>query len=108
MLGRGIIANPGLIRQLKTGVPTDRKNLKAFHDEVLQGYKENLREEKNSLFRMKEMWVYMSHLFDNHEKYMKKIRKSQSLAEYDCVVNMLFAEQELLPDGPARWNLPQK
>ena len=108
MLGRGIIANPGLIRQLKTGVPTDKKTLKAFHDEVLQGYKEYLREEKNSLFRMKEMWIYMIHLFDNHEKYMKKIRKAQSLPEYDCVVNMLFAEQELLCDGPARWNLPQK
>lgn len=108
MLGRGIIANPGLIRQLKIGVPTDKKTLKAFHDEVLQGYKEYLREEKNSLFRMKEMWIYMIHLFDNHEKYMKKIRKAQSLPEYDCVVNMLFAEQELLCDGPARWNLPQK
>lgn len=108
MLGRGVIANPGLIRQLKAGVPTDKKTLKAFHDEVLQGYREYLREEKNSLFRMKEMWIYMIHLFTSHEKYMKKIRKAQSLAEYDCVVNMLFDEQDLLIDGPDRWNLPQK
>lgn len=108
MLGRGIIADPGLIRQLKTGVPTDKKTLKAFHDEVQQGYLGYLREEKNTLFRMKEMWVYMIHLFADHEKYMKKIRKSQSLAEYNGVVQTLFAERELLPDGPERWNLPQK
>ena len=108
MLGRGIIANPGLIRQLKTGIATDKKTLKAFHDEVMQGYLGYLREEKNTLFRMKEMWVYMIHLFADHEKHLKKIRKSQSLAEYGCVVQSLFAERELLPEGPARWNLPQR
>jgi tRNA-dihydrouridine synthase len=108
MLGRGVIANPGLIRQIRTGEPTDKITLRAFHDEVLQGYREVFGEDKNALFRMKEMWIYMIHLFSGHEKYAKKIRKSQSLAEYGCAVDALFAEQELLPDGPLRWNLPQR
>ena len=106
MLGRGVIANPGLIHQLKTGEQTDRKKLRAFHDEVLQGYQEYLG--TDALFRMKEMWIYMSHLFTEHEKYVKKIRKAQSLAEYGYAVDALFAQQELLPDGPRKWNLPQK
>ncbi len=106
MLGRGVIANPGLIRQIKTGQPTDKKTLRAFHDEVLQGYREVFGEDKNALFRMKEMWIYMIHLFSEHERYAKKIRKAQSLAEYGCAVDALFAEQELLVNGPKRWELP--
>ncbi len=106
MLGRGVIANPGLIRQIKTGQPTDKKTLRAFHDEVLQGYREVFGEDKNALFRMKEMWIYMIHLFSEHERYAKKIRKAQSLAEYGCAVDALFAEQELLTGGPKRWELP--
>ncbi|MDO4323325.1 MAG: tRNA-dihydrouridine synthase family protein [Lachnospiraceae bacterium] len=108
MLGRGVIANPGLIRQIRTGQPTDKKTLRSFHDEVLQGYREVFGEDKNALFRMKEMWIYMIHLFSSHEKYAKKIRKAQSLAEYGCAVDALFGEQELLPAGPERWKLPER
>lgn len=123
MLGRGAIANPGLIRQLKTGVPTDKKNLQAFHDEILEAQREMVHEDKNAMFRMKEMWIYMIHLFGptaeekseyamsgsrTVEKCGKKIRKAQSLMEYKCAVDQLFAECELLHDGPKKWNLPQK
>ncbi len=108
MLGRGMLANPGLIRQLKTGERADRKTLKAFHDEVMNGYSEYLSGDKNVIFRMKELWIYMIHSFSNYEKYAKRIRKVQSLAEYRSVVDELFAQQEFLPEGPARWNLPQK
>lgn len=123
MLGRGAIANPGLIRQLKTGVPTDKKNLRAFHDEILEAQREMVHEDKNAMFRMKEMWIYMIHLFGptaeekseyalsgsrTVEKCGKKIRKAQSLMEYKCAVDQLFAECELLYDGPKKWNLPQK
>lgn len=108
MLGRGVIANPGLIRQIRSGLKTDKKTLRAFHDEVLEEYRSLFGEDKNALFRMKEMWIYMIHLFTNHEKYAKKIRKAQSLAEYRCAADALFLEQDLLPDGPEKWNLPQR
>ena len=153
MLGRGAIANPGLIRQLKTGIPTDKKNLRAFHDEILEAQREMVHEDKNAMFRMKEMWIYMIHLFGptkaeiadyerihgsidvygtqasgkeltsfavaagnsftmiesrTAEKCAKRIRKAQSLAEYKCAVDQLFAECELLDHGPKKWNLPQK
>lgn len=108
MLGRGVIANPGLIRQLKTGIPTDKKILRAFHDDLMNAYREVLSGDKNVIFRMKEIWIYMIHLFADHEKYAKKIRKSQNLLEYTAAVNALFADCELLPDGPVKWNLPQK
>lgn len=133
MVGRGAIANPGLIRQLKTGTPTDKKSLRAFHDEILEAQREMVQEDKNAMFRMKEIWIYLIHLFGptaqeqaeqeriygeaarkltaearTAEKCAKKIRKAQSLAEYKCAVDQLFAECELLESGPKKWNLPQR
>ena len=51
------------------------------------------------LFKMKELWVYLGSLFENHEKYAKKIRKAQTLAAYRKAVDDLFAEQELLRES---------
>ena len=63
MLGRGLIANPGLIREIKNGSSVDKDTLKSFHDEVYGGYKEILSGDKNVLFKMKEFWLYMIHIF---------------------------------------------
>ena len=51
------------------------------------------------MYRMKELWFYMSQLFTETDKYRKKIQKAEKLAVYESVVNRLFAEQELVdPD----------
>ena len=51
------------------------------------------------MYRMKELWFYMSQLFTEPDKYRKKIQKAEKLAVYESVVNRLFAEQELVdPD----------
>ena len=93
MIGRGAIADPGLFRQIRTKEATDRKRLRAFHDEVLAGYREAFGEDKNAMFRMKEIWIYMFRLFPDCEKYAKQIKKSQSLAQYICAVDAIFAQQ---------------
>ena len=38
MLGRGIIANPGLMNEIKNNTNIDKKVLKDFHDEMLYKY----------------------------------------------------------------------
>lgn len=93
MLGRGIIANPQLIDMIQTGnVKEDWGKIKAFHDEVCSGYEAVLSGDRNVLFKMKELWFYMGQMFEGNEKYMKKIKKSQSLAEYRGVVKGMFGE----------------
>lgn len=93
MLGRGAIADPALFRQIRTGEATDRKRLRDFHDEILAGYRKAFGEDKNAMFRMKEIWIYMFRLFPDCEKYAKQIKKSQSLAQYICAVDAIFAQQ---------------
>lgn len=114
MLGRGVIANPGLIRELCDGEhaqavrKTGKAELRAFHDELFEQYREIFREEKNAIFHMKELWTYLLHSFADAQKHGKRLRKAGSLNEYLCAVDALFRECELLPDGPEVWTLPMK
>lgn len=96
MLGRGILANPGLIDLLSTGVKVDKKHIREFHQKVFADYKMALSADRDVLFKMKELWCYMIHIFSEHEKYAKKIKKADKLSDYNRVVELLFQEQELV------------
>lgn len=95
MLGRGILTNPGLAREIRTGIKTDKGTLKAFHDEIYEEYKQVLFGDKTVLFKMKEFWFYVGDLFEDSKKYIKKIRKSEKLAIYETVVEELFSDKNL-------------
>lgn len=96
MLGRGILANPGLTNEIKNNAHIDKKVLKDFHDEVLNKYIELFNEDGNAMFRMKELWGFMSNIFSDNKKYVKKIKKSQKLSDYNEAVLSLFTEQEII------------
>lgn len=98
MVGRGAIANPGLIREVKNGQKIDKKTLREFHDKIMNDYKEAFSGEHNVLFKMKELWIYMINLFADSEKYGKKIKKSQRLQPYVEIVNSLFENLDLKTD----------
>ena len=90
MLGRGIIANPGLIGEMKGKAVIDIATIRKFHDDVLHGYQSILSGDKNVLFKMKEFWFYLIHMFENHERYAKKLRKVQQFSDYMCIVDEIF------------------
>lgn len=96
MLGRGILKNPGLVQLLRMGESkVTKEKLHAFHDDILHGYQEVMSGDKNTLFKMKELWFYLGDNFMAPEKYLKKIKKAERLIEYETVVAALFREQEL-------------
>ncbi len=96
MIGRGILANPGLIDEIESNAFIDKKVLKDFHDKVFSRYIEVYNEEKNAMFRMKELWSYMIYIFSNNKKYAKDIRKAQRVADYNLAVSRIFREQEII------------
>lgn len=88
MLGRGILENPFLIREISRD-PEAGKDMAvfwAFHDDVYQGYQELSMGNKNVLFKMKELWCYMGKLFPGREKTLKKIRKAESPRSYEAAL----------------------
>lgn len=98
MLGRGLLANPALISAITDHMKIDKILLKDFHDKVYEGYKSVLFGDKNVLYKMKELWFYMSQVFSDPAKYVKKIRKSERLYDYDEAVASIFRELELVGD----------
>ena len=102
MLGRGILANPGLPGRLCGKKQPSKQEIKQFLDRLVQDYREVLSGERDVLFRMKELWFYLGFLFTNPEKYVKKINKAQRLCDYEEAVRTLFREQELAENGAFR------
>ena len=64
----------------------NRDQLEGFLDELLREYKKIIPEDKNTLFRLMEVWSYLARSFPNGEKVLKKIRKCKSLTEYRVLV----------------------
>ncbi len=95
MLGRGILANPALFRQLQGGAPLDKDSLKVFLHRLIADYQSAYSGETNVLYRLKELWFYLGHSFTNPAKYVKQIKKAQRLADYREAERKLFAEQEI-------------
>ncbi|MGI6070644.1 MAG: tRNA dihydrouridine synthase [Blautia sp.] len=96
MYGRGLIANPGLVGEIRTGQKLEKTVLRQFHDEIYMSYQEVLSGDTNVLFRMKELWAHMAGSFAHPEKYLKKIRKAKQCRDYETAVDALFAEQALI------------
>lgn len=90
MIGRGLLQNPGLLGEIKGNPPAEKETLRAFHDEILEGCLQTFRAEKDVVFHLKEIWFYLTKSFPEREKYLKLIRKCQSLPEYRMIVQQIF------------------
>lgn len=96
MLGRGVIANPGLVNQITNHIKLDKNLLKEYHDKICEDYQKILSGDRNVVFKMKEIWFYMIPMFTDNAKYAKKIKKAVKLADYEEAVSSLFREQEII------------
>lgn len=99
MLGRGIIANPGLVGGIRTGQRLDKARLREFHGLVYEGYREILSGDRNVLFKMKEIWVSMIRIFSDNGKYIKAVKKAQRFGEYEAAVSRIFSDLEFVEEA---------
>ncbi len=90
MIGRGLIANPGLIEEYKTGEKTNLELFKEFHDSIFNQYSNILYGERSLLFKMKDHWKVWKINFPNNAKDIKKIQKSQTIMAYKKSVDLIF------------------
>lgn len=104
MLGRGLLANPALAERIRgiEEAPLTSSRLAAFHRVLYEGYRLAIPEERNVLFKMKEMWTYLICMFPEADRYGKKIKKAKSAGEYEAAVAALFREREPAPQAGYR------
>jgi len=86
MIGRGLIADPGMLTPGGTTVSA----LEAFHDELLEHYLEAFGGSRNAMFRLKEHWGFLINRFENSEKLGKAIRKTTDLQEFRSLTRQVF------------------
>ena len=91
MIGRGLLANPGLVGEILGDPPASREKIKAWHEEILEGCLAQFPGERDVVFHMKEIWFYLIRLFPEKEKYYKQIKKCQSLPEYRLIVQQIIS-----------------
>ena len=98
MLGRALIADPGLL----TPGGSTAQTLEAFHNALLDEYIEKFGSARNAMFRMKENWRHMLCKFENSEKLGKQLRKTTDIDQYRSITHEIFRtlplRDELLPD----------
>ena len=86
MIGRGLVADPGML----TPEGTTAKTLHAFHDALLARYTEAFGGARNAMFRLKENWHFLAPRFKNSERLWKKLRKTTDLSEFTAITNEIF------------------
>ena len=97
MIGRGLVADPALARKLRGGKGTDREELTEFLAALYQGYTDFYQGQvPTAAQRMREVWFYLIHLFDDAEKLNKQLRRFRTPAEYERI------QAEILASCPIR------
>ena len=91
MLGRGAAANPALFRQLRGGEALSRRELRDFHDALLEELLRSGYDSRCAMARMKELWYYTGCMFPGSERLVKAVVKARSLEDYRAAAAALFA-----------------
>lgn len=90
MLGRGVLMNPALPRELRGGASLTMPELKRFHDELYAAYVAEMG--GSAVFRMKEWWSYAKHSFADPAAVWRLIRKVKKTGDYEVAVARVFRE----------------
>lgn len=93
LLGRGILANPALARQIRGGAGLTCEELERFHDELYRAYTDEMG--GNAVFRMKEWWSYVKCAFADPQSVHRAVRKLRRADEYEAAVRRIFAAEPL-------------
>lgn len=64
--------------------------LRAFHDELLLSYRDQMSGDRNVLFKMKEIWSYLLLSFPEKKKAGKRLMKAVRMEDYRAAVNEIL------------------
>lgn len=89
MIGRGLLINPALAREIRGGDALKIDEFRAFHDEIFRSYYSEFDGNINVLHKMKELWAYWGRMFTDGNKALKQIKKARKINEYQAAVDSL-------------------
>lgn len=100
MIGRGAIADPALFRKLKGGAAASRDELRDFTAALFDAYTLFYGGQTgHAAQRMREVWFYLIHLFDDTRRLNKAMRRFRTATEYRAIADEIFNELPLKTDS---------
>lgn len=91
MIGRGLVRNPLLAESIKENRETVCiKRTIEFLDDIVEEYMSLNFGERNTLFKLKEIWGMILGNNEGTAKVLKKIRKANTVKDYKMAVNELL------------------
>lgn len=104
MIGRGLIMNPGLARDIRARGETSERApglcydrvFKDFINEIMERYIDEMNGEKQVVMKMKELWTYLAKGLGLGSRELKEIYKTNRLAEYKNAIQMIFSSQSTI------------
>lgn len=90
MIGRGLIADPALLRVALGGEPASRTELRGYLEDLYHGYTELFGSANCAISRMKAHWFYLIHRFAGADKLEKQLKKLREPWEYEVTVDQIF------------------
>ena len=95
MIGRGAVADPALLRKLRGGPAATKEELQAFTQDLYRAYQAFYGQVGTAAQRMREVWFYLIHLFENVDRLNKKLRRFKNPGEYESVEAAIFRDLSL-------------
>lgn len=91
MVGRGLIADPALLRRAMGGAPASKEELRGYLDDLYHAYTEAFGMASCAVSRMKAHWAYLLPRFAGADALSKPLRKAREGWEYETVVGQIFS-----------------
>ncbi len=95
MVGRGLVGNPALAREVQGGPAATREELRAFHDGLYRSCCEAFQSEKNAMRPMKEIWFYLLSLFEADPAAERALRRCTDPVEYRAIAGQILREGKM-------------
>ncbi|MDO5478407.1 MAG: tRNA-dihydrouridine synthase family protein [Clostridia bacterium] len=89
MIGRGAVKNPAIFREIRGGAKLTTEELYTFTEKMAKEWYEVLKSETYTLYKLKELWGYMSLNFPDEKKITKAIKKASTPDELTGLTKML-------------------
>ena len=94
MVGRGMLANPALLREYRGGAPLQMEDITRFHDDLLRAYLKTWPEGA-AVGKMHIFLKYFCHCLDYPARPFREAMKANKLSEYQDAVGDLFGAAAL-------------
>ena len=99
MLGRGVLADPGLTGKIRGEEPVSMKQWKGFLERLYEEFTRTAVNEEKALFKLKEIWCYLRYSFPEMDVWNESLKRSRTLEEYRNAVETLLEQYPGVPKG---------